>query len=118
MAGMTSYGIVYDLKISPYREYRNGFIFYFSSPSHREKFMKEVRKREDWLNDSLSRRFKIEMHVNVLADIQLYRQIETRGFYIINELGEEFGESWQIRLDGMLTSAESYNQQLQAIIEQ
>ena len=38
------------------------------------------------MNDSMTRRFKFNMGLDVLADFSLYRKIETRGFLIINDL--------------------------------
>lgn len=74
--------VCYDLSNSPFYTVRNDFKFYFSSIKHKEKFDREVEERELWLNDSLSRRFKVPIIADILADVQLYTMIEGRGFYI------------------------------------
>lgn len=83
---LTKNGICYDLKNSPYFCYTDFFTFFFSSPAHLVKFRRELEANRDWLNDSMTRRFKFNMSLDVLADFSLYRKIETRGFLIINEL--------------------------------
>jgi hypothetical protein len=83
---LTKNGICYDLKNSPYFCYTDFFTFFFSSPAHLTKFRRELEANRDWLNDSMTRRFKFNMSLDVLADFSLYRKIETRGFLIINEL--------------------------------
>lgn len=83
---LTKNGICYDLKNSPYFCYTDFFTFFFSSPAHLTKFRRELEANRDWLNDSMTRRFKFNMSLDMLADFSLYRKIETRGFLIINEL--------------------------------
>lgn len=83
---LTKNGICYDLKNSPYFCYTDFFTFFFSSPAHLTKFRRELEANRGWLNDSMTRRFKFNMSLDVLADFSLYRKIETRGFLIINEL--------------------------------
>ena len=78
----SKYGVEYDVKESDYKVERNGFIFRFSSPVHVNRFNKEVLKREEWLCDSMTRRFKIPCDMTVLADFQLYVMIENRGFSV------------------------------------
>lgn len=90
MATITSQGVCYDLEETPYRYEWRGITYCFSSIPHMNKFKREVRKRELWLNDSLSRRFGVTMRVDEVADIQLYRQVESRGFYVITNDGAEY----------------------------
>ena len=85
MSYISPNGVAYDVGDSPYSCFRNGLQFKFSSARHLEKFMTEVRIREEWLTDSMSRRFKVRVECAVLADLQLYMQIEKRGFYIYDE---------------------------------
>lgn len=82
---LTKNGICYDLKNSPYFCYTDFFTFFFSSPAHLVKFRRELEANREWLNDSMTRRFKFDMDMELLADFSLYRKIETRGFLIINE---------------------------------
>lgn len=56
---------------------------HFSTAAHAAKFQDNVWKRIEWLNDSLSRRFKCSVDAAHLAVIQLYTQIEGRGFYVV-----------------------------------
>lgn len=83
---VTKNGICYDLKDSPYFCSVGFYTFFFSSPAHLNKFRKGLEANRDWLNDSMTRRFKFNMSLDVLADFSLYRKIETRGFLIINDL--------------------------------
>ena len=80
---LTRNGVCYNLQETPYTYEWRGITYHFSSPNHRAKFIRELKKKEMWLNDSLSRRFKVTVKMEILADIQLYTQVETRGFYII-----------------------------------
>lgn len=82
---ITKNGICYDLSRSPYVCSVANWTYYFSSPSHMNKFKSNISSNRDWLNDSMSRRFKFTMSLDLLADLSLYRKIETRGFLIINE---------------------------------
>lgn len=82
---LTKNGICYDLKDSPYFCSVGFYTFFFSSPVHLNKFRRELEANRGWLNDSMTRRFKFNMSLDVLADFSLYRKIETRGFLIINE---------------------------------
>lgn len=93
---VTKNGICYDLRESPYYYEWRGLIYYFSSAGHLKKFKSDVRKKELWLNDSFNKRFKFTFYVDVLADLQLYRQIETRGFRIITNDGMEYNSPWQV----------------------
>lgn len=82
---LTKNGICYDLKNSPYFCFVGFYKFFFSSPAHLNRFKVGLETNRDWLNDSMTRRFKFEMQMDLLADFSLYRKIETRGFFIINE---------------------------------
>lgn len=90
MTKLTPQGVCYDLTESPYTLEHNGIVWHFSSAPHRNKFRREMRKRELWLNDSLSKRFGCTMMLDLVADIQLYKQIESRGFYLVTNDGNEF----------------------------
>lgn len=79
-------GVYYDVSCSPLCTARNGYRYYFSSQTHLDKFLLKAPIKEEWLNDSMSRRFKFEFQIGVIADMQLYMQIETRGFYVVDEI--------------------------------
>lgn len=90
MAKMTANGVVYDVANSPFTCQRHGIEYRFSSGKHMAKFMRDVFKREEWLSDSLSRRFKVEFDATLVADLQWYAMVETRGYSIrILDSGEE-----------------------------
>lgn len=58
----------------------NKIDFYFSSKNHKDKFVKRIKINE--INDSLSKRFKINMNLNLTWMIIAYLKIESRGFLI------------------------------------
>lgn len=80
---LTKSGVEYNLAISKFIYKWGNFRFHFSSQTHLNKFALNVRKRIEWLDDSLSRRFKFIIKSEDLSIFQLYHQIETRGFYIV-----------------------------------
>lgn len=82
-------GVFYDLQVSTYRTKVDGLTFVFSSKLHLEKFKKKYRENRDIVNYSLSRRFGVAVDVSQLADVVLYRKIETRGFLIVTNEGNE-----------------------------
>lgn len=87
---LTRNGVCYDLPNSPYTFEWRGIVWFFSSNAHRSKFIHGVRDRELWLDDSLSRRFRCTIHLPIVADVQLYTQIEKRGFYAQTNDGAEY----------------------------
>lgn len=85
MSNVTRYGVAYNLAASPYRYTWGTRTFHFSTAGHRERFKERLNIRREWLNDSLSRRFKVQVCADDLAVLQLYMQTETRGFYVTTE---------------------------------
>ena len=98
MARLTPQGVCYDIEETPYIFEWQGVIWHFSSAPHMAKFRREVRKRELWLNDSLSRRFFASVHLELVADIQLYCQVETRGFFIETNDGAIYRDASEIAI--------------------
>lgn len=80
-------GVCYDLDISPHKTTINGLTFVFSSKLHLDKFKGKLQENRDIINYSLSKRFNYNVDVSQLADIVLYKKIETRGFLIITNKG-------------------------------
>lgn len=72
-----------QLDTSPFVVEFGYYKLHFSTSSHAVKFQENVWKRIEWLNDSLSRRFKCNVDAAHLAVIQLYTQIEGRGFHVV-----------------------------------
>ena len=101
---LTRNGITYNLKLSPYEhilKYSNGEIikYKFSSLLYREKFITRLEGNRETINNSLSKRFGIELNNNVLCDLKLYSSIEKRGFLV--ETKEGYYECLNIiKLDG------------------
>lgn len=100
MADLTRNGVCYRLNTSPFYEDYKGYRFYFSSETHRRNFHSKVRIKEDWLSDSLSRRFHFHVDASEIAVFQLYWQIESRGFYVVSETGKAY---YSLRDVGMRT---------------
>ena len=86
---ITRNGVCYDLSISPYRYTVDGLVYMFSSKPHLDKFKKKLKENRDIINYSLSKRFNVGVDVSQLADVVLYRKIETRGFLIVTVEGKE-----------------------------
>lgn len=79
---ISKHGIVYDLKISPYILQINEITYYFSSQLHLLKFQNKLSSNRELTKAYLSKKFKMHVKWNTLADLYLYTLIETRGFYI------------------------------------
>lgn len=85
---LTRNGVCYDLKLSKFRSTQGDLTFVFSSLPHKEKFEQRLRSNRDTINYSLSKRFNTKIDVSTLADIVLYKKIETRGFLIVSKDGK------------------------------
>lgn len=80
---ITKHGVCYDFSISSYRTTLNGITYVFSSKLHLEKFKKGYVENRRKISDSLSKRFNVRVDVTILADIVLYKKIESRGFLLV-----------------------------------
>lgn len=85
----TRHGVEYDLSRSPYRYICGYFEFSFSSPKHLESFKDKMQQRIDWMRDSFKRRFHFEIDTDLIALMQLYCLVETRGFHVRNLITNE-----------------------------
>lgn len=85
----TRNGVYYNLELSGYRHTIDNITFVFSSQLHKDKFKKKLTENRNKINVSLSKRFNISVDVPHLADIVLYRKIETRGFLVITADGKK-----------------------------
>lgn len=79
---LTRNGVCYDLRETPFTYSLCGMTFHFTSAKHREKFTSEAHKRMVWMTDSMTRRFHFLVDASELALMQLYGQVETRGFLV------------------------------------
>ena len=93
---LTKDGVCYELPDSPYTLWHRGLLYHFSSTYHLRKFRDGVTAREQWLDDSLTRRFKVAVHLPYLADLQWYCICETRGFYVVSDDGATYSNPRQI----------------------
>lgn len=75
-------GVFYRLIESPWRATRHGLTFYFSSRQHYDRFIREVDARESRMTETMSRRVGCLTDMRLPAAVQLYRQVETRGFLV------------------------------------
>ncbi len=98
---LTPSGVAYNLDESPYYYRWRDYEFRFSSVYHKRRFIEQLNVKREWLNDSLSNRFKMDIKADILAVLQLYRQVETRGYLVIDAMGREYrtSESFIIRIE-------------------
>ena len=102
---LTRRGVCYDLYKTPYRiqyDYENGtcIMFMFSSQTNLEKFNERLTDNREKTNDSLSKRFKFEIKQDIICDLRLYKNVETRGFLICSN-GEYIECLEHIQLNGV-----------------
>lgn len=83
MANVTENGVCYDLTATPFFVDYRGVRFYFSSNSHAKKFEDKIKVKSEWMSDSFTRRFHFKVDAAMIAVMQLYCQVETRGFRIL-----------------------------------
>lgn len=83
MANMTKYGVSYDFSNPEFECRFDGVTFRFSSKSHKARFMEYATQHMRGVSSSLTRRFKYGIDATILALFQYYRQVETRGFYVV-----------------------------------
>jgi hypothetical protein len=107
---LTKHGICYDLSESPFVCSTAHFEYRFSSANHMRKFADNVQQRKDWLNDSLSRRFHVSIEVDILAELQLYMQTETRGFHVTDERGRTWRSAENMLLSGLKANGEGWRE--------
>lgn len=102
---LTPFGVCYDLTRSPFKSTWGKYTFYFSSVKHKESFDGKLQVRIPWLNDSMSKRFKFDVDVSQIAVFQLYCQVETRGFYVVDEIrGYKWRNRESLTLSGLQAS--------------
>ena len=81
---------VKEIKIfdSPYYCTIDGISYYFSTNSRLNRFLARYKENRILLS-------------NKLADIDLYMRVETKGFYIVDNMGREYKWPSQIMLNGV-----------------
>lgn len=106
----TPYGITYDIAESDYRYEIYGLVFHFTSRKHLEKFSEKCRLHSLCVNESLRRRFHVNVHANNLAAVQLYMRIETGAFYVVDEEGNVARCPEELLFDGLTARCAAYDQ--------
>lgn len=79
---MTANGVVKNIECSPYVVQSHNIQYFFSSELHLKKFMEKTKSYSEEVAESLSRRFKVNVNFDILAELALYKKIETRGFVV------------------------------------
>lgn len=105
MPKLTRGKVAYNLEQSPYTT--NIFYksidcylqYHFSSELYRTNFMNRLKEHRNKINESLSKRFNIQITNDILSDIKLYESIEKRGF-LIEYKGQKISCLKAITLDG------------------
>lgn len=92
MKNLTRNGVAIVMAKSPYTftEMINGNVvtFNFSSKLHLNNFVEKRQQNFQMIYNYIYKRFKFKVDCRLLADCNLYKKIETRGFYIkINNKG-------------------------------
>ena len=88
----TKAGVYLDIDKSNYKVQRFGLIFYFSSKFYKEKFKKNVEFYV--LNETLKfqNKFDISVSFSKIFAITFYKQVEKRGFKIIDTKGKNISK--------------------------
>lgn len=81
---MTRRGIFHNLSDSNYAVSNSEIALFFSSRFYLNNFLERYTKHREEFNTRLSRAMVIdEMELSLMADLHLYRDIETKGQYMI-----------------------------------
>lgn len=83
MANVTKYGVSYDFSNPDYECRLDGVTFRFTSASHLNRFKEYATQHMRGTTSSLTRRFKHHIDSGLLGLFQYYRQVETRGYYVV-----------------------------------
>lgn len=83
---MTKGGIFLDIKESNYNVTKYGLIFYFSSKFYMEKFKENVEKYVQNETLKFKNRYKVNVNLNKIFAVSLYKKIEKRGYKVLEEL--------------------------------
>ena len=110
---LTRNGVAKDLSNSPYifTEFIDGnkIDFYFSSKLHLNNFVEKRIENYNMIYNYIYKRFKFKHNCKLLADCNLYKKVETRGFYIkIND--KEFLCPNKLILNGELKTKKSLDE--------
>lgn len=101
---LTRNGVAYNLEVSPYTEIitysdNKSIKFVFSSEGNKTRFKDKLQDNRDRITTSLTKRFNFEISDYKLSDIQLYSNVEKRGF-LIEEGNNQYKCLNTIKLNG------------------
>ena len=86
MNNLTRNGVAKDLANSPYIytviTESDVLHLYFSSKLHMKRFNEKRGDNYNMIYNYIYKRFKYQVDCRLLADLNLYHKIETRGFYV------------------------------------
>lgn len=91
---------VYNMDETPYILEIDGVTYYFSTFLHLTKYKRLYNENRKLVSERLSTRYRVYIQCNLLADINLYIKVETRGFKIVDRNGVEYICPSQILLNG------------------
>lgn len=81
---LTENGIELDLKESNYTAEFGSYIFYFSSVNYRDKFLERLKPFILVETIKFKNKYGINLNIQEVFAISLYKKIEKRGFRVIN----------------------------------
>lgn len=82
----TRKGIELELKKSDYKTSFLNHTFYFSSPLYLKKFMNLVNSYIEVETIKIYNKYKIPLKFDLYLAFSFYKKIETRGFYIVDDI--------------------------------
>lgn len=94
------------LKESPYKFRIPPYTYYFSTNGHVEKFKTYLDQHRKETAHRLAKRYKVNVDCPLLSDMNLYCEIENRGFYIKDDDGREYTCQQGVKLNGQRMTLE------------
>lgn len=87
---------------SPFNVEVEGIRYFFSTRLHMEAFLRKLKKFREDTAAQLTKRYKVFVKHDRLADMYCYVSCETRGFYIIDTVaGREYTWPGAVELNGV-----------------
>lgn len=76
--------VCYNLFKSPYHTQYKNYTFYFSSQFNKDRFDIKIKPYIETETFKLNSKYHAEIHSEIVLALNLYRQIEKRGFYVLS----------------------------------
>jgi hypothetical protein len=83
----TRSGVYYALEESEWTVQLEKFTLHFSSKFYKDKFLDLQKEHRDTVNYMTLKRYGVAVDNSLLADLDLYQKVQTRGLYISWEGG-------------------------------